>query len=235
MAAQLLTLAAHKAFVGITSTDTTRDTALSEIIAEAEEAVIRHCQNGSITQQTYTLVMDAPTYPTLVLPFAPVQVSSFQMFSNWNANGNPALFTSSDLLTMYTDYLLDCSPMNTTVCESGLVRLINSYPWGYNRERPIYSLATKVTPLRGSLMVVYTAGYATVPAVLRSALNLIVRKIYNMRVQGISAVSESLNGYSTSRQGSATAAGIIAGDPTIRQMLATFTRTASRELLLTKP
>ncbi len=220
----LLTLAEHKTFAGITTSDPVRDASLSVIIDEACDAVIRFCQNGNIEQTAYTIILDAPSYPALVLPYTPVLVAGFELYLNWDANGNPAAFTSGDLKTMYDYYALDVGPANVTTCESGIVRLINNNVWGWNRERPIYSLHLKIVPIRGAIKVVYTAGYATVPPAIKSAINLITRKIYNMRKLGVPVVSESLNGYSYSAQGTASAEGIIQGDPTIRAMLKTFCR-----------
>lgn len=226
----LLTLTQAKTFVGIKTTDTTRDASLQEIIDEAIDAVLRHCLNGSLVQTQYTQILDLPSYPSIVLPFAPVAYApladapiDLSLYVNIAANGNPALFTSAHLFTPYVDYCLDMGAVDPTVSESGIIRLLNGV-FGVQRERPVYSLSTKVVPQRGAVKVIYTAGYSTVPPALRGALQLIVRKIYNMRKLGVPMVSESLNGYSYSAQSNATANGVLYGDPTIRQMLATFCR-----------
>jgi hypothetical protein len=219
-----------KTYVGILTTDTTRDATLQEIIDEACDAVLYYCRNGNLVQTQYTQVLDLPSYTSLVLPFTPVTYAplavapiDLQLYINVDANSDPSKFTSANLMTPYVDYCLDMGAVDPTVSDSGIVRLINGV-FGVQRERPLYSLSTKIVPMRGAVKAVYTAGYATVPPSLRGALQLIVRKIYNMRKDGVPAVSESLNSYSISRQQNATANGIIQGDPTIRDMLKPFCR-----------
>lgn len=175
-------------------------------------------------------MLDLPSYPSIVTQFAPViydpdgdPARDFQLYINVDANGDPAAFTSDYLMEMYVDYCLDMGAADPTVSESGIVRLINGV-YGVQRERPLYSLSTKITPIRGAVKIVYTAGYATVPPRLRAALQLIVRKIFNARKLGVPLTSESLNGYSYSAQQTATAEGLITGDPTIRKLLTNFCR-----------
>ncbi len=222
----LLTLQEYLQFRGGVAPSSTDQSSFAAIIPEAIDAVKRFLQNGNIEQTTYTIVMDAPVNPSLILPYAPVVADPayFFLYVNWQANGDPAAFTSDFLNVMYRDYLLDVGPSDTTTCESGIVRLVANNIWGLNRERPPYSLSLKLTPLRGAIKVVYKAGYATVPPAIKAALSLIVSKIFNMRKLGIPLVSESLNGYSYSGQNAATADGIIQGDPTIRNLLKTFAR-----------
>jgi hypothetical protein len=203
---------------------------LAEIVSEAIDAVKSYCRNGSLEATEYTQILDLPSYPSIVTPFAPVIYDpdadtpiDFSLYVNTDANGDPSAFTSDHLLTMYTDYTLDWGQTDTRTSDSGIIRLTNGV-YAVNRERPLYSLSTKVTPSRGAVKLVYTAGYETVPPRLRGALNLIVRKIFHARKLGVPLVSESLNGYSYSAQQNATADGLLAGDPTVRQMLSSFCR-----------
>lgn len=200
-----------------------RDASLSAMIDEAIDAVKRYTMNGALEATEYTQIIDAPPQTTLIIPYAPVSVAGFEFYLNVQANGDPAAFTSAFLLTMYQDYVLDVGPTDALTSESGLVRSLQG-AWGIWFERPIYSLTNRLMPVRGAIKLVYTAGYATVPQSIKAALNLIVRKLFNMRKDGVPAISESLNGYSISRQNSATADGIIQGDPTIRNLLKTFCR-----------
>lgn len=225
-----MTLTEAKAFAGIVTTDVTRDASLAAIIAEATDAVKRHCQNGELEATEYTQILPLSSYPAFILPFAPVIYDPdadtpipFSLYVNRDANGNPALFTSDFLLTMYSDYALDFGPTNATTSDSGIVRFLNGVLTA-NRERPLYSLATKVIPTYGAVKVVYTAGYQTVPPAIKAALNLIVRKVWHARKLGVPLVAESLNGYSYSAQNAATMDGLITGDPTVRKLLATFCR-----------
>lgn len=226
----LLSLSEAKVFASITTNDPVRDAALQAMIDEAADAVKRWCQNGNLERTQYTQIMALPSYPTLILPYGPVHYApdadpaiDLQIYVNVGAWGQPDQFTSGYLLQPYQDWVLETGPTDITTSESGLVRLVSGVQ-GVNRERPLYSLAVKVVPTWGAVKVVYTAGYATVPASIKAAMNLIVRKLYNARKDGVPAVSESLNGYAISRQNSATAEGMITGDPTIRGLLKTFCR-----------
>ncbi len=200
------------------------------MIAEANDAVIRYCRNGNLEATEYTQILNAPPHTSIILPFAPVIYApdadtpiDFQLYRCDSAYGDPSAFTSDNLLTMFSDYVLDIGPTDITTSESGIVRFLNGAA-GVNYERPIYSLAVKLIPIYGALKVVYTAGFATVPASIKAALNIIVRKLYNLRKLGVPLTSESLNGYSYSSQSNASANGIIQGDPTIQQMLRPFCR-----------
>lgn len=198
------------------------------MIDEATDAVKRHCQNGELELTTYTQILDAPPSTKIILPYAPVYynppIYDFQIYRNPEANGDPSAFTSDHLLTIFRDYTLDQFGVpDTKTCLNGIVNFFN-WPVGYSFERPLYSLSVKSVPISGAIKVVYTAGYSPVPPVVKGALNLIVRKIFHVRKLGVPVVSESLNGYSYSAQGAATAEGLITGDPTIRKMLAPFCR-----------
>lgn len=216
-----------KAFSGLCGVDSARDASLNEMIDEVSDAITRYLQNGNLLRTTYTVILNAPTYPALVLPFAPVKFDpdTFDLFIwfNSNAQGDPTQFTDDFLLTPYTDWTLETGLTDSTTSENGIVRFQNGI-YGFGRERPVYSLTTKVVPLYGCLKVQYVAGYDPIPAALRGAVNIVVMKLYNARRTGVAMTSESLGGYSYSAQGSATADGIITGDPTVRKMLSTFSR-----------
>ncbi len=203
---------------------------MQEIIDEAISAVLAYCQNGTLELAEYTQILNLPSYPSLIVPFAPVTYApdaetpiDFSLWIKNDANGDPAAFTSDHLLRPYIDYVLETGPTNITVSDSGIVRFLNGV-WAVNRERPVYSLATKIIPGYGSVKVTYTAGYATTPPMLRMVLNLIVRKIYNARKLGVPITSESLNGYSYSTNSNITADGLITGDPSVQKSLRTFCR-----------
>ena len=226
----LVTLTEAKTFAGITNADPVRDASLQTMLDEVINAVKNHCVNGSLEATTYTIVLDAPPSNVLILPYAPVIYAptespaiDFQLYFNSGANGDPSAFTSDNLLTIFEDYVLQVGRTDTRTFPSGIVRSLRG-PWLLNRERPTYSLATKLVPCYGAIKVVYKAGYETVPASLKGAINLAARKLFHARKFGVPLTSESLNGYSYSAQGSATAEGIIQGDPTIRSMLRAFCR-----------
>ncbi len=221
--ANLITLTEAKAFASLTTTDVARDAALQAMIEEASDAVVRYCHNGSLTSAAYSVILPAPAYPTLVLSHFPVLISSVQIWLNWQANGDPSLFTTPFLLTPYTDYTIDASPDDATLSESALVRSLRWY-WGYQAYRPLNKLAAQVTPIAGAIKATYTAGYTTIPASIKMAVNLIVRKLFNMRRNGLPFSGEALNSYSYSLQSNLNAEGIIQGDPTIRSALHPFCR-----------
>lgn len=219
----ILTLALYKEFTGITSTDATRDAALTVMIAEVNDAILRYLNNGAIEQQSYTVIMAAPVSVNLVLPVVPVLASSLQIYLNTQAQGDPAAFTSDTLLTPYTDYMLDVGQTDATTSQTGIVRNLSS-AWGVWWARPPASLAPILIPVPGAIKAVFTAGYATVPPSIQAAASLIVSKLYAMRKIGAPAVSESLQAYSRSLQSTATANGILQGDPTIKSLLMPFGR-----------
>lgn len=203
---------------------------MQEIIDETISAVLQHCQNGALERTAYTQILNLPSYPSLVVPFAPVVYApnagtpiDFSLYISTTARGDPDAFTSDHLLRPYIDYILETGPTDITTSESGVVRFINGI-WFVNRERPVYSLSTKIVPAYGAVKLVYTAGYDPVPATLRLALNLIVRKVFNARKIGAPISSESLNGYSYSTNSNVTSEGLITGDPGVRKSLATFCR-----------
>lgn len=222
----LLTLAEAREFAGLTRDDAARDASLQAMIAEAIDAVKQHCQNGEIERTQYTQILDAPPSTKIILPYAPVYYNpptyDFQIYRNPEANGDPLAFTSQHLLTIFRDYTLEkLGVPDPYTAGPGIVNFFN-VSVAMNYARPLYSLATKPVPVPGAIKVVYYAGYATAPYAIKMALNLIVRKLFNMRKDGVRALSESLNGYSISRE--SMPEGIIAGDPTIRKALAPFCR-----------
>lgn len=216
----LTTLAAYKAWLGYSASD--RDAIYTAIITGVDDAVKRYLKQN-IEQQTYTIVMDAPNDVNFSLPQLPVTITGTQLYVNWFANGDPSAFTSKDLLTLYTDYIIDPSPDDATVSTTGLVRFMQGW-WGVWYQRNGYILTPKAVPAYGAMKIVYQAGYATIPQSIVEAVNLITSKIYNMRRLGLPLVGESLNGYSYSSQSAATALGILQGDPTIRSFLKPFGR-----------
>lgn len=224
-AISLSSLSNYKTWAGITSTDATRDAALTVQLQAAEDAVKRFTRSF-LEEADYTIVMDAPNAMSLRLPQSPVSLTDFSLWSNADANGDPDEFDDEHLLVMYEDYVLDPSPDDVTTSKSGIVRSLRGY-WGIARERPYYSLATKLVPVRGALKITYTAGYATIPPSIVAAVHLITAKLYAMRKLGLPLNSENLNGYGYSTQSAATANGIIEGDPTIRDLLMKFGRPIS--------
>jgi hypothetical protein len=211
----LITLLGWKTQTGETDTDATRDAAIALMIAEVEKAIIGYL-GMPVEQATYTRVLDAPVRQNIVLPYSPVTLSGLQVWMNTDAKGDPSAFTSSNLLTLYTDYSLVIDQPDGT-SKSGIIRKTAGV-WAFRHTRPVERLSPVVTKVPGAIKVTFTAGYATVPADIQAAAYLMVSKLYTMRKLGGQLQNESLNGYSYGLAGNATAGSIIA-DPTVVSML----------------
>ncbi len=219
----LLTLEQYYAAVGLTTTDATRDASIQSWIVEANDAVLRYLKNGQIELTSYTVILDAPVSTNLVLPIVPVLASSLVIYLNLNAQGDPAAFTAGTLLVPYRDYVLDTGPNDITYSNTGIVRNLSA-AWGVWYQRQPLSLAPQLIPAPKAIKATFTAGYPTVPPSIQAAMVLIVSRLYNMRKIGYPLVSESLQSYSYSAQSTASADGIIQGDPTVRSLLKPFGR-----------
>ncbi len=209
--------------MGITTTDPTRDASLQAFIVEANDAVLRYLKNGNIELTSYTVILDAPVSTVLVLPIVPVLASSLVLYLNQDAQGDPAAFTSQNLLVPYRDYVLDTGPNDITYSNSGIVRNLTA-AWGVWWQRPALALAAQLIPAPKAIKATFTAGYPTVPPSIQAAMVLIVSRLYNMRKIGYPLVSEGLQSYQYSAQSSASADGVIQGDPTVRSLLKPFGR-----------
>jgi hypothetical protein len=218
----LTTITAYKIWLADTSVNAARDSAWSAMLLEAEDAVKKYLRQG-IESASYTSYISGGPFTTFVLPQVPVSLSGFAVYRNDSASGDPADFGADNLLTMYEDYVLDTSPADNSTSVTGMVRSLAG-AWGYYRERPLGTLASKWVLDPKNIKVTYTAGYATVPASIVLAVHLLTSKIWHMRKRGFPVTSESLNGYSYSAQGTATAEGILQGDPTIKNLLRPFGR-----------
>lgn len=214
----LLTLQQYQDFLG--GTPPGSDAQYTMMIAECIDAVIKYCNNGTLEQSDYTVVLPAPARPVLYLPHFPILASSLVLSLNLNANGDISRFTSQDILTPYSSYVLQTGPNDNTYSYSGRVDSMYG-PFGAGFwVRPIYSLSTRLQPNPGCMLASYTAGWPTVPASLQAAICLLVSKLYWMRQRGVLSNSESWNGESYS----ITAPATLLSDPTIRNLLRPFTR-----------
>lgn len=189
------------------------------VICNQVDAAIKSRINRTIEQATYTdFVFDAPTTNVFSLArYAPIAVSGFELAYNANAQGDPTAFTSDDVLTMYSDYILDVGPDTQASSLSGLCINLKG-AWGVQGWRPNYSIAFQTVGIPGSLQVTFQGGYATVPNDLVEAACLAVSKIRQLRKLGSAVQSESWNGESYSLGGQAFMYGIL-GDPVIAGLL----------------
>lgn len=209
------TLAGYKTWAGITSTDATRDASLTAILTEVNAAISRLCRPWLFERVTMTsVILDAPLDDQLILPNIPVP-SITSLYLNWSANGDPAAFTSADLLTNYMGYLLDINDKVNSWSTTGIVYCRGgawsnswgqgSLNWGGERRWPVNRLASTLTPGRGAVKATFPAGCLTVPEEVVLCANLATSMIYQRRTYGMPVQSESWNGESYSLAGPFTA------------------------------
>lgn len=215
----LVTLSYYKTFVSYSASD--RDTLYQQLIDECSDAVIQYLKNGSLEATSYTVCLPAPPRRNLVLPHFPILASSLVIKVNLEANGDVTAFTSDDLLTAGTGYVLETGPDNATYSRSGKVTLLNGTWSPGNWVRPMNALSARVEGTQGAVLATYTAGWATVPPSLQAAICLLVSRLYLLRKRGMLASSSSWNGASQSLQ---TPLALLQEDPTIRSMLKPFGR-----------
>ena len=189
------------------------------MICRMVDASIKKRLNRTIEQATYTgLIMTAPPTRELLLSrFAPISVADFSIYYNPNAQGDASEFTSSDLLTMYTDYMLDVGYNDDDYSQSGIVLNLKG-AWGVQGLRPNYSIAFQTVGIAGSIKVSFVGGYANVPQDLIDAACLAVSKTRQLRKLGSGVQSESWNGDSYSLGSGAWERGVY-GDPVIKGIL----------------
>lgn len=231
----LLSLANYKALAGITSTDATRDAALTAALAAADAAIKKWCRTH-FEQQTLTEYYDPPMSDLLVLRQLPVaSVTSIVSDPNGHYGQGADAFAgaSATTYTAGTDYalLLDQSGLSRT----GTVRRIGrpwgyggaaaggSWPWAVAGGQPLGGgLVRRFGPTPGSLRVIYVSGFSAVPADVEAAASLLATHLYNRRKTGFPTTSESYNGYSAGYAVPAAtveATQLLGGDPVITQLL----------------
>lgn len=119
-----------------------------------------------------------------------------------NANGGSAYgsFAAGTLLIEGQDYWVDYTAGPGSQCSSALVYKANSY-WS----RPYVWVGGLVTPQygppTGNIKVQYTAGYATVPAALQAACEMLISNMKASKAFGRMASSMSRDGLSVSLGG----------------------------------
>lgn len=192
----IVTAAIWQAYANITVTGS--ELASIEIICAAVDKAIKNRLKRTIEQQTFTsLIMDAPDTPTIQLGrYAPITIASFQCWMNGAANGNPAAFTTDNLLEMYTDYRLDVDPVNPLLSPGNLERVGNV--WGISYRRRPGQLSYNYEPNRGAIKLTFQGGYAPdeIPTDIVQAACIAVTQLMGNRKYGYQLGSESWNGYS---------------------------------------
>lgn len=224
----LTTLAAYKAFAGLTSTDATRDASLAQMLVQIEAGIKRLCRPYQFESTTQTdIILPAPwTSPWLLLPLVPVR-SITSIYYTPSGYGVVANFTSDTLLVSPAanptgpDYELEIDMYPEGWSRSGRVRRLGRSIWGYTTVRPFGELATRPEVESGSVKVTYVAGHTTVPADVVEAVHLATSLTYQRRKGGAPVTSSSWNGYSESLAGPFVSTSVL-GSPDIQQLLAPY-------------
>lgn len=207
-----------KTFTGNTLTGT-QVGAIGAICGAVSEAIKR--ETGRVLERgSFSIVLDAPVSSQIrLLRWAPLVIEDMEVYLNYYANGDPDAFTSSSLLTAYTDYTFKAGDDGLTIPSGVLTRIGyggQEIPWGGGNYSPPYSLTPQRRPQRGSIKVVFTGGFYPVPMDIKQAAVLAVTKIWRAIPFGGQLGSESWNQYSYSLPNAALAA---LADPSISMTL----------------
>lgn len=175
-------------------TDATWDQTLSEILTGLE-ATAETFVGFPLAYTTVTEYLTTQGEEGVFLTRSPVD-SVASVYENARGFGQAANFTSDNLLTVGTDYLVEIVPPNNA---AKLVRL-NGARWPYTYGRGINSLASTVAPTRQSVQVTYASGFRNgAPADVYDAAYLEAAILWRMRGGVLGpAQSESADGVSLS-------------------------------------
>lgn len=172
-------------------------TALTAICTAVDVAIKKLLRPFVPEDQTFTdVVFDAPPGNVLWLPVYPVR-SITSLYLRYWANGEVAAFTSSDLLTQYTQYYMPLDPIDG-YSRRGQVFRRGASVWGFEQRFPLGRLAPQVEPNRGAVKATLVCGPSSVPADIVQAAVLAVSMIFARKVPGMPVTSESWNGGSYS-------------------------------------
>ena len=199
-------LATVKLNLGISGT--TQDAVLTLWLNAAISAVINYC-GTSFESQLRTEYYQPDGWNLLLRNRPVISVTSVYEDTNgfWNQSATP--FPAETLLTAGVDYALqeDAGELVATygyISRSGIIRRLNrSWPRRYPRQLipgwTTQNLSLPDYPSIGSVKVVYTSGYTTLPAAITQAVCFEV-SAYKQRAKlgGANLTSESLGEYSYS-------------------------------------
>jgi hypothetical protein len=190
-----------------------------QVLCGQIDKAIKNRLKRTLEQQTFTgLILDAPTTPNITLGrYAPITISDFQCYYDNDAQGDPSAFTSDDLLTMYTDYMLDVDRDTPTLSPGNLKRV--GAIWGIQyRWRP-YGMTPQFDPNYGSIKLTFQGGYADIPDDIVAAACIAMSQMLGNRKYGYQIGSESWNGYSYNIPGVGLLANGTLGSPDILGLL----------------
>jgi hypothetical protein len=179
MVMALTTVAAIKTHLGITGSD--EDTYLTQLLAGLEPAVLRWLNRLNIERATVTEFYNGGGRPLLPLKRRPViSVASVNEDVDGMGGQNPDGFGSDTLLESGVDYWTKNFEEN----ESNPGMLVRVKQGWANAE--------------GAVKVVYTSGYATVPADIALAVHLMAGLLRTAGDKGGPIQAETIGSYSYS-------------------------------------
>ncbi|AMV25514.1 hypothetical protein VT84_14035 [Gemmata sp. SH-PL17] len=195
-------------------------TALSAWCAGVSAAIAKKILPFVAEPLTVTdFICDAPLSLDLVLPRRPIR-SVTSLYLNCGAGGDPSRFTSADLLTPGTDYVLWVDDPENQWAGSGIIRRVNTV-WGAEWRRYPHTLASVLGGSRGAVKVTCEVGTLSVPEDIQSAAVAAVTLLMNRRKTGAPTNSESWNGYSVGYSAPFTATAAV-NSPDVLGMLANY-------------
>jgi hypothetical protein len=179
MVMALTTVAAIKTHLGITGSD--EDAYLTQLLAGLEPAVLRWLNRLNIERATVTEYLNGGGRKYLPLKRRPViSVASVNEDIFGYGGQNPDGFGASSLLEAGVDYWTK----NLEESESNPGMLVR--------------VGTNWADAEGAVKVVYTSGYATVPADIAMAIHLLAGLLRNAGDKGGPIQAETIGSYSYS-------------------------------------
>lgn len=189
----LTTTTSAKLHLGVTTN--AEDPFFTAIVPQVD-AMIKRWLNQDIEQQTLTEYYEGNNSPNLVLLQGPIiSITSIYLDAKGAYGFGSDPFPSETLLTAGTDYAWRRNRPRSRI----VMRLNGTWPAIYRRS--VGLLSAYQDHGLGNIKITYVAGYATVPADLALAANIIVGLIRHDAMQGgATLTSESYEGYSYSVQ-----------------------------------
>lgn len=193
----LSSLSSLRLHLGVPSSDTTEDTALTQFLTQAEALVREYVRHAwAVPAATYTYYHDGRNTDTIILRQRPVvSVTSVHLDRGAFYGTGEDAFAAATLLTAGSDYALEPDQPDGS-SRSGLLRRLNGvWPPAVQYQRG--NLSAAMIDSKGPIRVVYVAGFAagSVPAQLELAVNLVAGNLRTWRM-GVPMSSASYDGFS---------------------------------------
>ncbi len=159
----LVSLGLVKGFLNVSSSDTSQDSWLTNLMTAAD-ATVKSYLGQNIEPANYLEFYEGTGTRFLPLRQRPVTaINNLWVDFNANYGQNPAgAFGTDTLLTQGSDYVLDYDAGGTN-SRSGLVVRINTVWSQVGRTYYPGKMTAEIGPAFGSIKVDYNAGYATIP------------------------------------------------------------------------